>query len=70
MGMNEADTRYHLIDPVLRDKGYVKVVDDRTPAQVIACIESHGLMVSQALSRLKDLLGGRTAAPAVAVVSK
>lgn len=21
--MNEADTRYHLIDPVLRDKGYV-----------------------------------------------
>lgn len=23
MGMNEADTRYHLIDPVLRDKGYV-----------------------------------------------
>lgn len=22
-GMNEADTRYHLIDPVLRDKGYV-----------------------------------------------
>lgn len=24
MGMNEADTRYHLIDPVLRSKGYVK----------------------------------------------
>ncbi|MCF4980681.1 restriction endonuclease subunit R, partial [Pseudomonas gessardii] len=23
MSMNEADTRYHLIDPVLRDKGYV-----------------------------------------------
>ncbi len=23
MGMNEADTRYHLIDPILRDKGYV-----------------------------------------------
>lgn len=23
MGMNEADTRYHLIDPVLREKGYV-----------------------------------------------
>ena len=23
MGMNEADTRYHLIDPVLRNKGYV-----------------------------------------------
>ena len=23
MGMNEADTRYHLIDPVLRGKGYV-----------------------------------------------
>lgn len=23
MGMNEADTRYHLIDPVLRSKGYV-----------------------------------------------
>ena len=23
MGMNEADTRYHLIDPVLRAKGYV-----------------------------------------------
>jgi type I restriction enzyme R subunit len=23
MSMNEADTRYHLIDPVLRDKGYI-----------------------------------------------
>ncbi len=23
MGMNEADTRYHLIDPLLREKGYV-----------------------------------------------
>eukprot|EP00456_Euglypha_rotunda_P021593 TRINITY_DN1845_c0_g1_i8.p3 TRINITY_DN1845_c0_g1~~TRINITY_DN1845_c0_g1_i8.p3 ORF type:complete len:105 (+),score=9.36 TRINITY_DN1845_c0_g1_i8:543-857(+) len=23
MSMNEADTRYHLIDPVLRTKGYV-----------------------------------------------
>lgn len=23
MRMNEADTHYHLIDPVLRDKGYV-----------------------------------------------
>jgi len=23
MSMNEADTRYHLIDPVLREKGYV-----------------------------------------------
>ncbi|MGC1952922.1 MAG: hypothetical protein WA970_10205 [Gammaproteobacteria bacterium] len=23
MSMNEADTRYHLIDPVLRGKGYV-----------------------------------------------
>ncbi len=23
MSMNEADTRYHLIDPVLRVKGYV-----------------------------------------------
>jgi type I restriction enzyme R subunit len=23
MNMNEADTRYHLIDPVLREKGYV-----------------------------------------------
>ncbi len=23
MSMNEADTRYHLIDPVLRAKGYV-----------------------------------------------
>jgi type I restriction enzyme R subunit len=23
MSLNEADTRYHLIDPVLRDKGYV-----------------------------------------------
>ena len=23
MSFNEADTRYHLIDPVLRDKGYV-----------------------------------------------
>ena len=23
MSMNEADTRYHLIDPILRDKGYV-----------------------------------------------
>lgn len=25
MGMNEADTRYHLIDPVLRAKGYVSL---------------------------------------------
>lgn len=24
MAMNEADTRYHLIDPILRDKGYAK----------------------------------------------
>jgi type I restriction enzyme R subunit len=23
MRMNEADTKFHLIDPVLRDKGYV-----------------------------------------------
>lgn len=23
MSMNEADTRYHLIDPKLREKGYV-----------------------------------------------
>lgn len=23
MSMNEADTRYHLIDPLLREKGYV-----------------------------------------------
>ena len=23
MSMNETDTHYHLIDPVLRDKGYV-----------------------------------------------
>lgn len=23
MSMNEADTRFHLIDPILREKGYV-----------------------------------------------
>ncbi len=39
MSMNEADTRYHLIDPVLREKGYVsreriKLETILTPAPV------------------------------------
>lgn len=39
MGMNEADTRYHLIDPVLREKGYVSrdhitLETTQTPAPV------------------------------------
>lgn len=33
MGMNEADTRYHLIDPVLRDKGYIS--SDRITLETI-----------------------------------
>jgi type I restriction enzyme R subunit len=33
MGMNEADTRYHLIDPVLRDKGYVS--SDRVTLETV-----------------------------------
>lgn len=33
MGMNEADTRYHLIDPVLRDKGYV--IRDRITLETV-----------------------------------
>lgn len=31
-------------------------VDDRTPAQIIACIEAKGVIVSQALERLRALL--------------
>ena len=39
MGMNEAETRYHLIDPVLREKGYVSrdhitLETSQTPAPV------------------------------------
>lgn len=36
MPLNEADTRYHLIDPVLRDKGYNKIewLKCETPAPV------------------------------------
>lgn len=33
MRMNEADTRYHLIDPVLRGKGYVS--RDRITLEVV-----------------------------------
>lgn len=33
MGMNEADTSYHLIDPVLRDKGYV--IRDRITLETV-----------------------------------
>ena len=43
MSMNEADTRYHLIDPVLRDKGYVN--RDRITLETIltpAAVEPSG----------------------------
>ena len=59
MSKNEAETRYELIDPVLRDKGYrvpyIKL-DTRTPAEVIQSIEEQSKIVSKSLETLRALL--------------